>query len=69
MSDSNADKTFGVRFQFDSGNPRPGNWVTEQTFGLTTEASARAFFDAAVQHRHMRDISLMRGDEVIDRHD
>lgn len=69
MSSGNSDKTFGVRFSFDAQNPGPGQWVAQTLFGLTSEAAARHFYDAAIQNPHMREIQLVHGDEVIEERD
>ena len=65
MTKATIDKTYGVRFKFDSGNAGPGRWLTEQTFGPTSEARARVFFDEAVNNPRMRTLQLIHGDEVI----
>jgi hypothetical protein len=66
MSD---EKTYGVRFIFDSQSPGPGHWVSEQLFGLTSEAAALHFYQAAISNPHMREIKLIHGDDVVEEHD
>jgi len=58
-----------VEFTMDSRNPGPGAWSLKTTLGPTTEARARAFFEAIRDHRHLRNPQLKCGDEIIDSYD
>jgi hypothetical protein len=69
MNNGSRDRTYGVRFKFNSGNPGPGDWELQTMFGLTSEGAARHFFDAAIANPHMRDIYLLHGDDIIDHHE
>jgi hypothetical protein len=56
---SNGAGNWDVRFEFDAN----GQWQLEETFGPTNERSAKAFYQAAIEH------PLMHDGEVVDRHD
>lgn len=62
------DRSYGVRFTFDPDNAGPGQWLQESLFGLTSEVAARHFYESAIEHPHMRDVELLHGDDVLERH-
>jgi hypothetical protein len=57
-------KDWNVRFEFDAN----GAWQLDETFGPTTEQSARAFYNAGIGHPLMRNIELVHRGQVVDQH-